>query len=105
MPTELRLPQLAETAASAKLAVWLKQEGEAVAAGEPVVEVETDKTNVEIEAPASGEWTRGPDLPLKLSWAAAADADGRLLIAGGAFWDDRVKDVLNTDRVFLMRAR
>ena len=54
MPTELRLPQLAETAASAKLAVWLKQEGEAVAAGEPVVEVETDKTNVEIEAPASG---------------------------------------------------
>ena len=54
MPTELRLPRLAETAASAKLAVWLKQEGEAVAAGEPVVEVETDKTNVEIEAPASG---------------------------------------------------
>ena len=54
MSTELRLPRLAETAASAKLAVWLKQEGEAVAAGEPVVEVETDKTNVEIEAPASG---------------------------------------------------
>ncbi len=54
MSTELRLPRLAETAASAKLAVWLKQEGEAVAAGEPIVEVETDKTNVEIEAPASG---------------------------------------------------
>ena len=54
--------------------------------------------------PASGEWTRGPDLPLKLSWAAAADADGRLLVAGGAFWDDRVNDVLNTDRVFLMRS-
>ena len=54
MPTELRLPQLGDTVAAAKLAVWLKQEGEAVAAGEPVVEVETDKTNVEIEAPASG---------------------------------------------------
>ncbi len=54
--------------------------------------------------PASGDWTRGPDMPLELSWAAAADADGRLLIAGGAFWDDRVNEVLNTDRVFLMRS-
>ncbi len=54
MSTELRLPQLGDTVAAAKLAVWLKREGETVAAGEPVVEVETDKTNVEIEAPASG---------------------------------------------------
>lgn len=54
MSTELRLPQLADTVTSAKLGVWLKQEGEAVAAGEPIVEVETDKTNVEVEAPASG---------------------------------------------------
>lgn len=54
MPVELRLPQLADTVTSAKLAVWLKQEGEAVAAGEPIVEVETDKTTIEIEAPASG---------------------------------------------------
>ena len=54
MSTELRLPQLADTVTLAKLAVWLKAEGEAVAAGEPIVEVETDKTNVEIEAPASG---------------------------------------------------
>ena len=52
--TELRLPQLADTVTSAKLAAWLRAEGEAVAAGEPIVEVETDKTNVEIEAPASG---------------------------------------------------
>ena len=54
MPVELRLPQLADTVTSARLAVWLRQEGEAVAAGEPIVEVETDKTNIEIEAPASG---------------------------------------------------
>lgn len=54
MPTELRLPPLADTVTSVKLAVWLKSEGEPVAAGEPIVEVETDKTNVEIEAPASG---------------------------------------------------
>lgn len=54
MPTELRLPQLADTVTSVKLAAWLKTEGEAVAAGEPIVEVETDKTNVEIDAPAGG---------------------------------------------------
>ena len=54
MSTELRLPQLADTVTSVKLAAWLKAEGEAVVAGEPLVEVETDKTNVEIEAPASG---------------------------------------------------
>ena len=54
MATELRLPPLADTVTSVKLAVWLKAEGEAVAAGEPLVEVETDKTNVEIEAPAGG---------------------------------------------------
>ena len=54
MPTELRLPPLADTVTSVKLAAWLKAEGEAVAAGEPLVEVETDKTNVEIEAPAGG---------------------------------------------------
>jgi len=54
MPTELRLPQLADTVTSVKLAAWLKTEGETVAAGEPIVEVETDKTNIEIEAPAGG---------------------------------------------------
>ena len=54
MSIELRLPQLADTVTSVKLAAWLKAEGEAVVAGEPLVEVETDKTNVEIEAPASG---------------------------------------------------
>ena len=54
MSIELRLPQLAETVTTAKLGIWLKQEGDTVEAGEPIVEVETDKTNVELEAPASG---------------------------------------------------
>jgi pyruvate dehydrogenase E2 component (dihydrolipoamide acetyltransferase) len=52
--TELRLPQLADSVTSVRLSVWLKQEGDRVQAGEPIVEVETDKTNVEIESPASG---------------------------------------------------
>ena len=53
-PTEFRLPHLADSVTSVKLGVWLKREGDRVQAGEPIVEVETDKTNVEIEAPVSG---------------------------------------------------
>jgi pyruvate dehydrogenase E2 component (dihydrolipoamide acetyltransferase) len=36
------------------LLAWLKADGESVAKGEPIVEIETDKATVEIEAPASG---------------------------------------------------
>ena len=39
---------------SAKLVSWLKEEGDAVTAGDIIAEVETDKTNVELEAPGSG---------------------------------------------------
>jgi len=53
-PIEFRLPQLADSVTSVRLSVWLKREGDRVQAGEPIVEVETDKTNVELEAPASG---------------------------------------------------
>jgi len=51
---EVRLPQLAEAMTAVKLGAWLKREGDAVTSGEPIVEVETDKAQVEIEAPASG---------------------------------------------------
>ena len=54
MPIEVRLPQLAEPMKSARLAVWLKREGDVIIAGEPIAELETDKTNVELEAPGSG---------------------------------------------------
>ncbi|HIE91785.1 MAG TPA: pyruvate dehydrogenase complex dihydrolipoyllysine-residue acetyltransferase, partial [Acidobacteria bacterium] len=52
--TEFRLPQLADSVTSVRLSLWLKQEGDRVEAGEPIVEVETDKTNVELEAPVAG---------------------------------------------------
>ena len=51
---EVRLPELAEAMTSATLAVWLKNPGDPVTAGEPIAEVETDKTTVELEAPADG---------------------------------------------------
>jgi pyruvate dehydrogenase E2 component (dihydrolipoyllysine-residue acetyltransferase) len=54
MPVEIRLPQLADDMSVAKVGAWLKHEGDPVRAGEPIVEIETDKTNVEVESPASG---------------------------------------------------
>ena len=51
---EVRMAELADSMTSATLTAWLKQPGDRVTAGEPIAEVETDKTTVEIEAPADG---------------------------------------------------
>ena len=48
------MPALGMAQESGILVSWLKAEGETVAKGEPLMEVETDKATVEIEAPASG---------------------------------------------------
>ena len=54
MPIEVRLPALAESMSSATVRAWLKEVGDHVTEGEPIAEVETDKTTVELEAPATG---------------------------------------------------
>ena len=54
MTTELKLPEFAESMTSATVTMWLKQPGDRVSAGDAIVEVDTDKTTVEIEAPVSG---------------------------------------------------
>jgi pyruvate dehydrogenase E2 component (dihydrolipoamide acetyltransferase) len=48
------MPALGMAQETGKLVRWLKREGEQVAKGEPLMEVETDKATVEVEAPASG---------------------------------------------------
>jgi pyruvate dehydrogenase E1 component beta subunit len=53
-PIELRLEQYSEEMEYGTIARWRKREGEAVVAGEIVVEVETDKATQEVEAPVSG---------------------------------------------------
>ena len=52
--TEFRLPELADVVTSVRLSVWLKRAGDRVDLGEPIAEVETDKTNVELESPVTG---------------------------------------------------
>ena len=51
---DILVPSLGESVTSATVARWLKQAGEPVRADEPVVELETDKVTVEVNAPAAG---------------------------------------------------
>lgn len=54
MATDILMPQLGTDMTEGKLLRWLKHEGEAVAEGEPLAEVETDKVNIELEAENTG---------------------------------------------------
>jgi 2-oxoglutarate dehydrogenase E2 component (dihydrolipoamide succinyltransferase) len=54
MATEIKVPTLGESVTSATVARWIKKAGESVAADEPVVELETDKVTVEVNAPEAG---------------------------------------------------
>ena len=57
MPVPLKMPQLGLTMTEGKITRWLKQEGDAVEADEAILEIETDKINAEVEAPATGRLT------------------------------------------------
>ena len=54
MATEIKMPQLGESVHEGTLGRWLKQAGDAVAKYEPLVEVITDKVNVEMPSPYAG---------------------------------------------------
>jgi len=54
MADEIRMPKLSDNMEDGLVIRWLKAPGDEVAAGEPLVEVETEKADVEVEAPASG---------------------------------------------------
>ncbi len=54
MPTEVRVPALGESIVEATVGAWLKKEGDPVQAGEPLVQLETEKVNVEVTAERAG---------------------------------------------------
>jgi len=54
MPTEVRVPTLGESIVEATVGAWLKKEGDPVQAGEPLVQLETEKVNVEVTAERAG---------------------------------------------------
>jgi pyruvate dehydrogenase E2 component (dihydrolipoamide acetyltransferase) len=53
-----RLPDFGASTGEAEVVVWLKTVGDSIAVGEPVLEVQSDKANVEVEATISGTLAR-----------------------------------------------
>jgi pyruvate dehydrogenase E2 component (dihydrolipoamide acetyltransferase) len=58
METEVKLPRLGQGMESGTIVRWLKAEGDAVRAGEPLYELDTDKVTQEVEAEADGTLVR-----------------------------------------------
>src|SRR5947209_13921757 len=54
MSVEIRVPEMGESVVDATVGRWLKHQGDTVHRGEALVELETDKVNVEVSAEQSG---------------------------------------------------
>ena len=54
MAEKITVPTLGESVTEATVSKWLKSQGEKVSADEPLVELETDKVNVEVPSPTNG---------------------------------------------------
>src|SRR5215218_2601813 len=54
MATEIRVPTLGESVSEATVGRWFKKPGDAIKADEPLVELETDKVTLEVNAPSAG---------------------------------------------------
>lgn len=69
MPYDVKMPQLGMNQDSAVIVAWLKAEGDNIASGDAICEVETDKATVEVEAASAGilagiRATEGTDVPV-----------------------------------------
>jgi pyruvate dehydrogenase E2 component (dihydrolipoamide acetyltransferase) len=78
MAVSVVMPALEMAQETGKLLAWLKKEGESVKKGEPLLEIETDKVTVEVEAPADGvlaalKAREGTDVPVgqTIAWIVA----------------------------------
>src|SRR5262245_17467117 len=58
MAYEFKLPDLGEGLTEGEVARWLVAEGQEIAEDDPLVEIQTDKTTVEIPSPAAGRVSR-----------------------------------------------
>lgn len=75
------VPKLSATMESAKVLRWMKQPGDAIKAGDPLVELETDKAAMEVESPVDGVLgdiaaTEGADVGIGEKLADIAEAGG-----------------------------
>jgi 2-oxoglutarate dehydrogenase E2 component (dihydrolipoamide succinyltransferase) len=58
MPSNIVVPEVGESIVDARVAKWLRKEGDAVSIGDPLVELETDKVDLEVAATQAGVLTR-----------------------------------------------
>ena len=58
MPANVVVPEVGESIVDARVAKWLKREGDVVNVGDPLVELETDKIDLEVAAPQGGVLSR-----------------------------------------------
>lgn len=89
MTTQVILPALGMSQDTGKIITWLKAAGEQVTRGEPLVEIETDKATVEIEAPADGVLARivamaGEEIPVGQVIATILDPSEKATSTGEA---------------------
>jgi 2-oxoglutarate dehydrogenase E2 component (dihydrolipoamide succinyltransferase) len=93
MPANIVVPEVGESIVDARVAKWLRKEGETVAVGDPLVELETDKIDLEVAAPQAGVLSRidrkdGDDVKvgevLGMIEDAVAGAGQRAAAAGAA---------------------
>lgn len=89
MPVKIVVPDLGESVVEATVSRWLKQEGERVTVGEPLVSLETDKVDLEIGAQQDGVLTRidhpeGDDVKIGDVLGEIEDAPAEPGLASGA---------------------
>ena len=83
MPRDVIMPALGMAQETGKVLRWLKAEGDAVAEGEPLLEIETDKVTVDVESPATGTLAgiragEGDDVPVGQAIAVVLTAGEEL---------------------------
>lgn len=89
MATEVVMPKLGLTMERGTIGAWLKQEGESVDRGEPLLEVVTDKVTMEVEAQAAGVLRRilvpaGEEVDVATSIGVIGEADEDISAFGDA---------------------
>ncbi len=92
MPIEILMPALSPTMEKGNLAKWLKKEGDKVAPGDVIAEIETDKATMEVEAIDEGTLAKivvpegAQDVPVNqlIAVLATGSEDAKAVAAGGA---------------------
>ncbi|MBU0723523.1 MAG: pyruvate dehydrogenase complex dihydrolipoamide acetyltransferase [Alphaproteobacteria bacterium] len=92
MPIKVLMPALSPTMTEGTLAKWLKKEGDTVASGDVIAEIETDKATMEVESADEGvlgkiivpDGTEGVQVNAIIGWLLEEGEDASAIDAGGA---------------------